>query len=69
MTHEFGKKIDLILSRLAAVDSKLELIDLAVKGLEEKLGNVQGRVQKLEEDQSTSKQTIKEMQDGLQHLI
>ena len=38
MTHEFGKKIDLILSRLAAVDSKVELTNVAVKSLEEKLG-------------------------------
>ena len=51
----FGTKIDLILSRLVAVDSKLELINSSVKSFEEKLSNIQVRVEKIKGNQSRTK--------------
>jgi len=68
MTHDLGAKVDLILSSLEAVNSKLESINAVVVGLEEKLCKVQGRVEMLEQDQSKSKDAIKDMHDGLQAL-
>jgi len=66
MTHDLGAKVDLILSSLEAVNSKLESINAGVVSLEEKLCKVQGRVEMLEQDQAKSKDVIKNMHDGLQ---
>jgi len=69
MTHDdLGKKIDLILSSLEAVNSKLESIGAVAKSLEENLNKVQSRVETLEQDQAKSKVAINEIQDGLQAL-
>lgn len=69
MTHvDLGKKIDLILSSLEAVNLKLESIGAVVKSLEENLNKVQSRVETLEQHQKKSKVAINEMQDGLQAL-
>ena len=68
MTHDdIGKKTDLILSSLEAVNSKLESISAVVKNLEMNLNKVQSRVEKLKQHQEKSK-AINEMQDGLQAL-
>ena len=69
MTHDdLGKKIDLILSSLEAVNSKLESIGAVIKSLEENLNKVQSRVETLKQDQAKSKVAMNEMQDGLQAL-
>ena len=68
MTLDLGAKVDLILSSLDAVNSKLESINAVVVSLEQKLNKVQGRVEMLEQDQAKSKDTIKDMHDGLQAL-
>ena len=68
MTHDLGAKVDLILSSLEAVNSKLESINAVVVSLEEKLCKVQGRVEMFEQDQAKSKDAIKDMHDGLQAL-
>ena len=68
MTHDLGKRIDLILSNLKAVNSKLESINAVVVSLEQKLNKVQGRVEMLKQDQVKSKDAIKDMHDGLQAL-
>ena len=54
MTHDLGAKVDLILSGLDAVNSKLESINAVVVSLEQKLNKVQGRVEMLEQDQAKS---------------
>ena len=58
VTHDLGKKVDLILSNLEAVNSKLESINAVVVSLEQKLNKVQGRVEMLELDQAKSKDAI-----------
>ena len=58
MTHDLGAKVNLILSRLDAVNSKLESINAVVVSLEQKLNKVQGRVEMLERDQAKSKDAI-----------
>ena len=68
MTHNLGAKVNLILSSLDAVNSKLESINAVVVSLEKKLNKVQGRVEMLEQDQAKSKDAIKDMHDGLQAL-
>ena len=68
MTHDLGAEVDLILSGLDAVNSKLESINVVVVSLEQKLNKVQGKVEMLEQDQAKSKDAIKGMQDGLQAL-
>ena len=69
MAHDdIGKKMDLILSSLEAVNSKLESISAVVKNLEKNLNKVQSKVEKLEQHQEKSKVAINEMQDGLQAL-
>lgn len=68
MTHDLGLKVDLILSRLDAMNSKLESINAVVVSLEQNLIKVQGRVDRLEQDQAKSKDAIKDMHDGLQAL-
>ena len=45
------------------MNSQLELINAS---LEQKLNNVQGRVEMLKRDQAKSKDTIKDLHDGLQ---
>ena len=65
MTQALGAKVNLILSSLDAVNSKLESIN---PSLEQKLNKVQGRVERLEQDQAKSKDAIKDMHDGLQAL-
>ena len=68
MTLDLGAKVDLVLSCLDAVNSKLESINAVVVSLEQKLNKVLGRVEMLEQDQAKSKDTIKDMLDGLQAL-
>ena len=59
MTHDLGAKVNLILSSLDAVNSKLESINPVVVSLEQKLNKVQGRVEMLEQDQAKAKDAIK----------
>ena len=66
MTHDLGSKVNLILSRLDAMNSKLESINPVVVSLKQNLIKVQGRVDRLEQDQAKSKDAIKDMHDGLQ---
>jgi len=55
MAHDdIGKKMDLILSSLEAMNSKLESISAVVKNLEKSLNKVQSRVEKLERRRSPS---------------
>jgi len=54
MTHDLGLKVDLILSRLDVMSSKLESINAVVVSLEQNLNKVQDRVDMLEQDQAKS---------------
>ena len=65
MTHNLGAKVDLSLCSLDAVNLKFESINAVVVSLEQKLNNVQGRVEMLEQDQAKSKDAITGMYDGL----
>ena len=61
-------KVDLILARLETMDKKLVNINTAVSNLESKFNKFEGRVEKLENAQSTTWNTIREMEDGLQEF-
>ena len=61
-------KLDLILTRLETMDRKLEEINIAVSNQESKFNKLEGRVEKLKDDQSTTRDTVKELQDGLQEF-
>jgi len=47
---------------------KLEDINTTVSNLESKFNKLKGRVEKLENAQSTSRNTFREMEDGLQEF-
>ena len=50
------------------MDSKLEEINTTVSSLECKFNILEGRVEKLENDQSTTRTAVQELQDGLQEF-
>ena len=50
------------------MDKKLENINTAVSNLESKFNKFEGRVEKLENAQSTTWNTVGEMEDGLQEF-
>ena len=68
MPDNLESKVDLILARLETMDRKLENINTAVSNPESKFNKLEGRVQKLENAQSTTRISFKEMEDGLQEF-
>ena len=61
MPENLESKVDLILVRLETMDKKLKNINTTVSNLE-------GRVEKLKNAQSTTRNTFREMEDGLQEF-
>ena len=62
------RKVDLILARLETMDKKLEIINTAVSNRSVKFNKLEDRVEKLENAQSTTRNTFREMEDGLQEF-
>ena len=61
-------KVDLILARLETRNKKLENINIAVSNLKSKFNKLESRVEKLKNAQSTTRNTFREMEDGLQEF-
>ena len=68
MPENLESKVDLILARLETMDKKLENINTAMSNLESKFNKLEGRVEKLENAQLTTRNTFREMEDGLQEF-
>ena len=65
MPDNLESKVDLILARLETMDKKLKNINTAVSNLESRFNKLEGRVEKLENTRSTTRDTFREMEDGL----
>ena len=65
MPDKLESNFDLSLARLETKDKKLENINTAVSNLESEFNKLEGRAEKLENTQSITRDTFREMEDDL----